>query len=255
MSYEGGYPTVLKKLFPPYWRLLLNKTPTSAIVALVNEWDYNFSTFIFDNMKRLLDDPKKKIFMLYPRFIQMILDERYPSLVKGPNFINLKPMGPGCFDNACRNKRAKHHNFEARFPLEKHGRFADIVQGAPVAPAPSIVPVAPVPPLINAQIAEEHDVQLMQQVQQVADDEEILLVDSDPKQTRLVQMTPDNLAALIRSLQGGDGDPPSISTTDIQETADITEESAPKKQRTDTAPDNTLFGPSTVSESTPTVNP
>ncbi|KAJ0951391.1 hypothetical protein HanPSC8_Chr02g0059411 [Helianthus annuus] len=93
MSYEGGYPTVLKKLFPPYWRLLvhfflqciaenkggfdqLNKTQTSAIVALVNGWDYNFLAFIFDNMKKMLDDPKKKIFMLYRRFIQMILDDR-----------------------------------------------------------------------------------------------------------------------------------------------------------------------------------
>ncbi|MFS8034475.1 hypothetical protein Hanom_Chr17g01581541 [Helianthus anomalus] len=64
MSYECGYPTVLKKLFPPYWRLLLNKTQTSAIVALVNGWDYNFSAFIFDNMKKKLDDPRKKIFML-----------------------------------------------------------------------------------------------------------------------------------------------------------------------------------------------
>ncbi|MFS7967072.1 hypothetical protein Hanom_Chr09g00781411 [Helianthus anomalus] len=86
MSYEGGYPTMLKKLFPPYWRLLvhfflqciaenkvgfdqLNKTQTSAIVALVNGWDFNFSAFIFDNMKKMLEYPKKKIFMLYPRFI------------------------------------------------------------------------------------------------------------------------------------------------------------------------------------------
>ncbi|MFS8035184.1 hypothetical protein Hanom_Chr17g01590061 [Helianthus anomalus] len=68
-------------------------------------------------------------------------------------------------------------------------------------------------------------------------------------------MTSDNLAALIRSLQGGDEDPPSISTADIQETTDITKESAPKKQRTDTATNNTLPGPATTSESTPTVNP
>ncbi|KAM0070865.1 hypothetical protein Hdeb2414_s0001g00018211 [Helianthus debilis subsp. tardiflorus] len=129
MRYEGSYPTVLKKLFPPYWRLLvhfflqciagnkggfnqLNKTQTSAIVALVNELEFNFSTFIFDNMKKMLEDLKKKIFMLYPRFIQMILDDRYPALVKGPNFINLKPLGPSCFENACRNKRAKHHNLK-----------------------------------------------------------------------------------------------------------------------------------------------
>ncbi|MFS7919999.1 hypothetical protein Hanom_Chr03g00219161 [Helianthus anomalus] len=86
MSYKGDYPTVLKKLFPPYWRLLvhfflqciaknkggfdqLNKTQTSAIVALVNGWDFNFFPFIFDNKKKMLEDPKKKIFMLYPRFI------------------------------------------------------------------------------------------------------------------------------------------------------------------------------------------
>ncbi|KAJ0948254.1 hypothetical protein HanRHA438_Chr01g0025071 [Helianthus annuus] len=298
MSYEGGYPTFLKKLFPPYWRLLvhfflqciaenkggfdqLNKTQTSAIVALVNEWDYNFSAFIFDNMKKMLDDPKKKIFMLYPRFIQMILDERYPTLVKGPNFINLKPMGPGCFENACRNKRAKHHNFEVRFPLEKHGRFVDVVKGAPVAPAPPVVHVAPVPPPINAQISEEHDVQLMQHVQQAADDEdEVLLVDSGSETNsseetdsgseieiimsdkekdavrQPVPMTSDNLAALLQSLQGGDGNPPSVSTTEGQETTtDVTEESAQKKQRTDTAPDDTLSGPSNALESTPIIDP
>ncbi|KAM0052104.1 hypothetical protein Hdeb2414_s0007g00244361 [Helianthus debilis subsp. tardiflorus] len=274
MSYEGGYPTVLKKLFPPYWRLLvhfflqciaenkgsfdqLKKTQTLAIVALVNGWDYNFSAFIFDDMKKMLDDPKKKIFMLNPRFIQMILDDQYTTLVKGPNFINLKPMGPGCFENECRNKRAKHHYFEGRFALEKHGRFVDVVQGAPVAPAPPVVPVTPVPPQINAQIAEEHELQLMQQVQQVADDEdevqfvdsgsetdstketdseiELEIVMSDKEEDVVRQpmpMTSDNLAALLRSLQGGDGDPLSISTAEVQETtADVTEEAAPKKQK------------------------
>ncbi|MFS8023725.1 hypothetical protein Hanom_Chr16g01454831 [Helianthus anomalus] len=263
----------------------LNKTQTSAIVALVNEWDYNFSVFIFDNMKKMLDDPKKKIFMLYPRFIQMILDEQYPTLVKGLDFIKLKPMGPGCFENACRNKRAKHHNFEARFQLEKHGRFADVVQGAPAAPAPPVVPVAPVPPPINAQIAEEHDVQHMQQVQWASDDkDEVLLVDSgseidwseetdfeseveiimSDKEEDTVQqpvlMTSDNLAALLRSLQGGDGNPPSVSTTEVQETtadvtANVTEESAQKKQRTDTASDDTLSGPATAPESTLIIDP
>ncbi|KAF5786291.1 hypothetical protein HanXRQr2_Chr10g0439091 [Helianthus annuus] len=200
MGYEGGYPTVLKKLFPPYWRLLvhfflqciaenkggwdqMNKTQTSAVVALVNEWDYNFSAFILDNMKRMLEDPKKKIFMLYPRFIQMILDEKYPSLVMGSNCINLKPMGPGCFENACRNKRAKHHNFEGLFPLEKHGRFADNAQvapAAPVAPAPPVIPVAPIPPPVNTLVAEEHDVELLQHTQQVGDnEEEVLMIDTE----------------------------------------------------------------------------
>ncbi|KAJ0879692.1 hypothetical protein HanRHA438_Chr10g0454471 [Helianthus annuus] len=297
MSYEGGYPTVLKKLFPPYWRLLvhfflqciaenkggwdqLNKTQTSAVVALVNEWEYNFSAFIFDNMKKMLEDPKKKIFMLYPRFMQMILDERYPALVKGPNYINLKPMGPGCFENACRNKRAKHHNFEGRYALEKHGRFADDAHGAPVAPAHPVILVAPIPPQINAQIAEEHDVQLMQQAQRAGDDEEEVLMigtesdtdsseeadskseveivtsDKEGDAVRVpVPITAENLTALIKSLQGGDGDPPSIPITDIQQIADVIEETAPKKQKIDDAPDNTHSGPSTTSEPTPTIDP
>ncbi|KAF5803081.1 hypothetical protein HanRHA438_Chr06g0276311 [Helianthus annuus] len=276
MSYEWGYPTVLKKLFPPYWRLLvhfflqciaenkggfdqINKTQTSAIVAL------------------MLEDPKKSIFMLYPRFIQMILDDRYLALVKGPNFINLKPMGPSCFENACRNKRAKHHNFEGRLALEKHGRFADVVQGAPVAPVPPVAPVAPVPPPINAQIAEEHDVQLMQQAQQTDSSEEtdseseMEIVMSDKEEDTVckpVPLTSENLAALLLSLQGGDGNPPSVSTADVLETAatpqaeieveataDVTEESAKKKQRTDSAPDDILSGPSTIPETTPIIDP
>ncbi|KAJ0603655.1 hypothetical protein HanHA300_Chr02g0040741 [Helianthus annuus] len=244
-------------------------------------------------MKKMLEDPKKKIFMLYPRFIQMILDNRYPMLVKGPNIINLKLMGPSCFENVCRNKRAKHHNFEGRLALEKHGRFADVVQGALVAPVPPVAPVAPVPPPINAQIAEEHDVSLMQQAQQVADDEdevefidsgsetdsseetdsesEVEIVMSDKEEDivrKPVPLTSENLVALLRSLQGGDGNPPSVSTADVQETAatsqaemeveataDVTEESAKKKQRTDSAPDDILSGSSTAPESTPIIDP
>ncbi|MFS8024462.1 hypothetical protein Hanom_Chr16g01463511 [Helianthus anomalus] len=153
-------------------------------------------------------------------------------------------------------------SYEGGYPT--YGRFAENVQGAPVAPAPPIIPVAPAPPPINAQIAEEHDVQLMQQVKQAADDEdEVLLVDSESEKDsseetdsgseieivmsdkeeddvrQPVPMTYDNLAALLRSLQGGDGNPPSVSTTVVQETtvdvtADVTEESTKKKQKTDT---------------------
>ncbi|MFS8007288.1 hypothetical protein Hanom_Chr14g01259221 [Helianthus anomalus] len=247
MSYEGGYPTVLKKLFPPYWRLLvhfflqyiaenkggwdqLNKTQTSVVVALVNEWDYNFSAFIFNNMKKMLDDLKKKIFMLYPRFIQMILDERYPTLVNGPNYINLKPMGPGCFENVCRNKRAKHHNLKQDMLLRNMGGLLTLfdTESGPDS-------------------SEETDSESKIEIVLSGKEEDIV--------RKPVPMTSDNLAALIRSLQGGDGDPTSISTSNIQETTDITEESAPKKQRTNTALDNTLSGPSTTFESTRTINP
>ncbi|MFS7986616.1 hypothetical protein Hanom_Chr11g01012441 [Helianthus anomalus] len=121
-------------------------------------------------MKKILEDLKKKIFMLYPRFLQMIFDEKHSELVKGPNYINLKPMGPGCFDNAYHFKRVKQDNFVGNFDLGKHGRFVDIVSAASVAPAP---------PQINAQIAEKHDVQLMLQVAGNEDEVETEVLDSE----------------------------------------------------------------------------
>ncbi|MFS7953164.1 hypothetical protein Hanom_Chr07g00615361 [Helianthus anomalus] len=225
-------------------------------------------------MKKMLEDPKKKIFMLYPRFIQIFLDDRYPTLVKGPKFINLKPMGPSCFENARRNKRAKHHNFEGKFAIEKHGRFSDVMQGAPVA---SVPPVALVPPPINAQISEEHDVHLMQQVQQVAGNEdEIQVVDSESETGSSEETNSESEVEIVMSdkeedairKHGGDGIPPSVSTTgdqdaaatsqvetEIESIANDAEESTRKKQRTDSVPDDILTGPSSAPESTPIIDP
>ncbi|KAL8226806.1 hypothetical protein R6Q57_016638 [Mikania cordata] len=97
MSYEGEYPPTLKKLLHPYWRLLahvlqmciggnkggtyvLNKELSWALVALTLGWRYNFSKMIFEEMKNNLKGLKKGIFMMYPRFIQMVLNDRYPGL-------------------------------------------------------------------------------------------------------------------------------------------------------------------------------
>ncbi|MFS7996624.1 hypothetical protein Hanom_Chr12g01132071 [Helianthus anomalus] len=91
MNYEGRYPTDLEKLFPPYLRLLLHFFQ-QCIAENKGGYDQLSKThscaFMLEDLK------KKKIFMLYPRFLQMILDEKHPELVKGPNYINLKPMGP-----------------------------------------------------------------------------------------------------------------------------------------------------------------
>ncbi|MFS7999326.1 hypothetical protein Hanom_Chr12g01164741 [Helianthus anomalus] len=85
MIYEGGYPTCIAENKGGFDQL--NKTQACALVALVNSWDYNFSAFIFDNIKKMLENPKKKVFMLYPRFIQMILDAKYPELVNSTNHV------------------------------------------------------------------------------------------------------------------------------------------------------------------------
>ncbi|KAM0051868.1 hypothetical protein Hdeb2414_s0007g00241531 [Helianthus debilis subsp. tardiflorus] len=135
--------------------------------------------------------------------------------------------------------------------------------------------------------------QLMQQAQQVAGNEdEIQVVDSaseigsseetdsesevdiviSDKEEDVVRkpvpLTSENLAWLLLSLQGSDGNPPSVSTADVQDvaatsqvekeieaTADDADESTRKKQRTDSAPDDILSGPSTAPESTQIIDP
>ncbi|MFS8034476.1 hypothetical protein Hanom_Chr17g01581551 [Helianthus anomalus] len=113
----------------------------------------------------------------------------------------------------------------------------------------------------------------MQQVQQAVDEEdEVQFVDSGSETDSNEETDPESEIEIVMSDKeedaGGDGIPPSVSTAEVQETtvasqvemeveatADVTEESAPKKQRTDTAPDDTLSGPSTAPESIPIIDP
>ncbi|KAL8256366.1 hypothetical protein R6Q59_031433 [Mikania micrantha] len=89
-GYEGEYPLLVKKLLHPYWRLLahmvqmeisgnkggtdvLGAELTSGIAALTMDWDFNWSRLVFEEMKKNLKGVKKEIFLMYPRFVQMIL--------------------------------------------------------------------------------------------------------------------------------------------------------------------------------------
>ncbi|KAF5809327.1 hypothetical protein HanRHA438_Chr04g0165961 [Helianthus annuus] len=239
MSYEGEDPTVLKKLFPSYWGLFvhvfllyiyetkggldqLNQVQTCTLVALVNYWDYNFSAFVFDNMKSMLENPKKKIFMLYPWFIQMIFDEKYPDLVKSANV----------------------HQFLGKYALEKHGKFRPIVGQLP-APTP-----------LNATVAKEHDVQFVgvgvkpdiETEDLVTDDEgiesDMELMESTQAELHVRElpvMNYENLAALIESLKESLGNPPPMAGPTLKEqiqddVAEDTDLVSHKRQRIDSEP-------------------
>ncbi|MFS7918580.1 hypothetical protein Hanom_Chr03g00202841 [Helianthus anomalus] len=57
----------------------------------------------------------------------MILDKKYPKLVKTSNLLNLKPIGLSCFDKVKRNREsAKKHHFLGKYPLEKFGKFGPV---------------------------------------------------------------------------------------------------------------------------------
>ncbi|KAF5788851.1 hypothetical protein HanRHA438_Chr09g0375521 [Helianthus annuus] len=114
LSYEGKHPSLAKKFVHPYWHLLvhmfilcmtenrggtdqLNITQSAALTCLITNEPFNYSKYIFESMKRNVKRVRKDKFLMYPRFLQMILSARYPELERSGNTLELKPMGPTCF--------------------------------------------------------------------------------------------------------------------------------------------------------------
>ena len=173
MSYEGTYPSTLKKLLNPYWRLLFHvfvscfsgrkggldgipQKDSSAIVTLTMDWDYNFSKYIFEEMKSNLTGQKKDVYAMYPRFLQMIFDAKYPEIEKPEphDTYDMKTLGSSTFSLLTQSRRGTNVSFQGTKPLEKFGRFPEIdnVQDAPTmnepAPASTASPPKPHPEAI-----------------------------------------------------------------------------------------------------------
>nr|GEZ33808.1 hypothetical protein [Tanacetum cinerariifolium] len=79
MGYEKPPPklTFYKALFSAQWKFLIHK--------LV--YKFNFFKYIFDNMVRNVDSPSK--FLMYPHFLQVIMDNQGFSRVKTPLFASM----------------------------------------------------------------------------------------------------------------------------------------------------------------------
>ena len=177
MSYEGQYPPTIKKLLPPFWRLLahifmhcvsgrkggfdeISHSISCAIVALVMDWDFNFSKYVFDEMKGNLGAKKKAVFLMYPRFIQMILDEDYPMIERTGEMLDIKALNPSTFGLMKQSKASRTGSFQGLRPLQKLGRFAErpANQNIPVPPstqAQNTEQTIPVPPEGQSQAAEQ----------------------------------------------------------------------------------------------------
>ncbi|KAJ0750130.1 hypothetical protein HanLR1_Chr05g0178361 [Helianthus annuus] len=105
LSYEGTYPSLMKKFMHPYWRLLmpmfmlcmtenrggtdqLSITQSAAFVCLIMNQPYNYSKYVFEGMKRNVISVRKDKFIMYPRFLQMIFNARYSELEKTGNTLD-----------------------------------------------------------------------------------------------------------------------------------------------------------------------
>ncbi|KAL8218005.1 hypothetical protein R6Q57_021378 [Mikania cordata] len=164
-SDSGGVSTMLhKKYLITYWRYIehvlmvcisgnkgtfdmLNREQASAFVSLAMNWEYNFSKFILNEMKGNLKGSKVKRFIMYPKFLQMIFDERYPILQRGIVTRDLKLLNESTFLLMLQNRGGKYQ-FQGLHQLRNFGQFVEI-EGFDAGE--NVIP--------NVFVEEEHDVE------------------------------------------------------------------------------------------------
>ncbi|KAM0043285.1 hypothetical protein Hdeb2414_s0010g00339461 [Helianthus debilis subsp. tardiflorus] len=167
MSYEGAVPPpTIKKLLHPYWRFLahiylvcisgnksgldkLTLKQTSAVVSVVEGWNYNYSKSVFDDMLVNVKTLNEKYWYQFPRFIQMILEKKYSKLLVTIKTYDVKMMNHLVFTWI--NQRSRENvgiMYQNKQNLEKFGDFCEIQEEAPAQ--------------INAIVAEEHDVEIIE---------------------------------------------------------------------------------------------
>ncbi|KAL8216035.1 hypothetical protein R6Q57_022872 [Mikania cordata] len=124
MGHEGAYPHTEKKLLHPYWRYLahivtqclsgrkegydvLNQTLSSCLVALALGMDFNYSKMIFLDMHANIKGRRKKRFLAFPRFLQIVINKRHPALVLTMGTLEIKRMRDDIFGYMKMNKRER----------------------------------------------------------------------------------------------------------------------------------------------------
>lgn len=69
---------------------------------------------------------RKDKFLMYPRFLQMIFNCKYPDLAKIGETLDLKSLDPNTFGLMKQNWKGTKVEFQGKYPLEKFGQFAEI---------------------------------------------------------------------------------------------------------------------------------
>ncbi|KAL8260142.1 hypothetical protein R6Q59_028095 [Mikania micrantha] len=239
MGYKGVYPMLQKKLLIPYWRYIahvfmvsmsgykgtydmLNKDQSSAFVALAMNWGFNFSKFILNEMKGNLRGSKSEKFMMYPKFLQMIFDEKFPNLQRGVVTRDLKLFSESTFPLIMQNRCGKY-KFEELHPLKKFGQFAEVedMDAGEEAEIP------------NAVVEEERDVQVTGNEPDMNFDFEMETTPVKGDRSEQVNLlTTENLQALLEHVKRSVGNPPpTYSFTDQEPPLDTTADLIPRKRR------------------------
>ncbi|KAI3732530.1 hypothetical protein L1987_63735 [Smallanthus sonchifolius] len=95
---------IIKNSLPPHWRYFVhifihclsirkggfdsaNAMVASAILGTIKGRDYNFSGLVFIQLKENLTGVVKEKFLVYPRFLQIIINHFHPDLQQGGNIL------------------------------------------------------------------------------------------------------------------------------------------------------------------------
>ncbi|CAI9298701.1 unnamed protein product [Lactuca saligna] len=141
MGYEETFPPTIKKLLPPCWKYLahvfvscisgrrfcaneISLANTGANATLASGIEFNFSKFILHELIPNLEGNKRDMFLMYPRFLQIIFNVMHPELQRGNATLDLKSVGPSAF-GLMKQKRGGNFFFEGKFPLIKFGIFEE----------------------------------------------------------------------------------------------------------------------------------
>ncbi|KAL7584784.1 hypothetical protein Lser_V15G45844 [Lactuca serriola] len=145
MGYEGSYPPTVKKLLPPYWCFLahvfiscmsgrrsgsdeISIRNTGVIVSLAAGNNFNFSKYVLDEFLvniGAMTRGNRDTFLMYPRFIQVFIDDQFPDMVKDGDKMDTKSLGPHTVGVIKQNRKGKVV-FQGLHPLVKFGQFAEI---------------------------------------------------------------------------------------------------------------------------------
>ncbi|KAJ0796049.1 hypothetical protein HanPI659440_Chr04g0157671 [Helianthus annuus] len=119
------------------------------MVSVVEGWNYNYSKSVFDDMLVNVKTLNEKYWYKFPRFVQMILEKKYPKLPVTVKTYDVKMMNHLVFTWI--NQKSRENDgikYQNKRNLEKFGAFSEIQEEAPA--------------LINAIVAEEHDVEIIE---------------------------------------------------------------------------------------------
>ncbi|CAI9284378.1 unnamed protein product [Lactuca saligna] len=102
--------------------------------------DFNFSKFVFNEMKSNLEWKKKDVFLMYPRFLQMIIDDQHLDLERTVETLDTQSLGPKSFGLTKQNRKGSKIVFRGTNPLVKFGKFAENEEASVFQNIPNVEP-------------------------------------------------------------------------------------------------------------------